>query len=58
MSRSINYSDFVDLFLDSSEDYEPYGCITSSSQIGDETVYRETSTMLHRDSTLDEPWSR
>lgn len=26
MNQSVNYSGFVDMFLDSNEDYEPYGC--------------------------------
>ena len=26
MSATINYANFVDMFLDSDEDFEPYGC--------------------------------
>lgn len=26
MNQSVNYSGFVDMFLNSNDDYEPYGC--------------------------------
>ena len=30
MNYTINYSGFTEMFLDSMDDYEPYGCATAS----------------------------
>lgn len=37
MNDSINYSGFVDILLDSDEDYEPYGCGETSDSL--EKIY-------------------
>lgn len=37
MNDSINYSGFVDMLLDSDEDYEPYGCVETSESL--EKIY-------------------
>ena len=33
MNDSLNYSGFVDMFLDSEDDYEPYGCVDTNESL-------------------------
>lgn len=37
MNTSINYSGFVDMFLDSEDDFEPYGCSETTESL--EKIY-------------------
>lgn len=37
MNTSSVYSEFVELFLDSNEDYEPYGCVETNATL--EKIY-------------------
>lgn len=37
MNDSINYSGFVDMFLDSNDDFEPYGCVETNESL--ERIY-------------------
>ena len=37
MNNSINYSGFVDMFLDSEDDFEPYGCSDTNESL--EKIY-------------------
>lgn len=37
MNSSFNYSGFTEMFLDSNDDYEPYGC--SETNTGLEKIY-------------------
>ena len=36
MSREVVYDRFIDLFLDSADDYEPYGLLSPESLIPDD----------------------
>ena len=56
MNNSINYSDFVDLLLDTSDDFEPYGCGVSSNHAADAFGISDANLALHCDINFDEPW--
>lgn len=55
MNNSINYSYFVDMLLNTSDDFEPYGCGGPPSHIVDVRGSSENSHLLHRDNYTDEP---
>ena len=42
MSNTINCSGFDDMFLNSDEDFEPYGCVDINELIG--TIYNNDQT--------------
>ena len=53
MNNSINYSGYVDMVLDSSDDFEPYGCgAIAAEALGSS----DANLMLHRETLIDEPW--
>ena len=56
MNNAINYSGFVDMFLDSSDDFEPYGYSAPPSLIVNASDYNSVQLMLHLDKQFDEPW--
>ena len=56
MNNSINYSGYVDMVLDSSDDFEPYGYAVTPNTAGDGRGVSEANYMLHRESLIDEPW--
>ena len=55
MNNSINYANYVDLMLDSSDDFEPYGYgapSTAAAALG----ISETDIDLHREFLTDNAW--
>lgn len=56
MNNSINYSGYVDMLLDSSDDFEPYGYSVPPSLIVNAADYNSVQLMLHLDTLLDDPW--
>ena len=45
MNNSINYSSFIDLFISSDDDYEPYGLITPAETHGHTDRHNELEPM-------------
>ena len=56
MNNSINYSGYVDMFLNSSDDIEHYGYEAISLIAGDPLSGSDANHMLHRENLLAEPW--
>lgn len=56
MNNSINYSGYVDMLLDSSDEFEPYGYSAPSNLATEALGISETNLRLHRESLNNEPW--
>lgn len=52
MNNKINYSGYVEMFLDSSDDYEPYGCVTALRTAGEASDSSHVNYDLHRENLL------
>jgi len=37
MNNSINYSGFIEMFLESDDDFEPYGCVNTLTSDGQQS---------------------
>lgn len=56
MNNSINYSGYVDMLLDSSDEFEPYGYSIPPRIVAQASGFTEANLMLHLDSMCDDPW--
>ena len=56
MNNSINYSGYVDMVLDSADDFELYGYDLMPIIAAEARSSREVNQMLHCESLFDEPW--
>lgn len=54
MNNSINYSGFVEMFLNSGDDFEPYGCVRVPSP-SSEGPYERSTPRQPPDVLNDEP---
>lgn len=56
MNNSINYSGFVEMFLNSDDDYEPYGCGETHASTVESQHSRSSNPMLHQDRINEDVW--
>jgi hypothetical protein len=49
MNNSINYSGFVEMFIDSNDDFEPYGCAETSTPAGEGQRLRSSNPKQDQD---------
>lgn len=56
MNNSINYSGFVEMFLDSGDEFEPYGCVDTPSPAGDAQRNKRDSASQQQEHPVEEPW--
>ena len=56
MNNSINYSSFVEMFLNSGDDFEPYGCVDIPRIADDAKARQNTSPRLARETFDASPW--
>jgi len=49
MNSSFNYSGFIEIFLNSSDDYEPYGCVDEVDPRADRRA-SQFNPVQHRES--------
>lgn len=55
MNNSVNYSGFIEMFMDSNDDFEPYGCVDDAPSVADKRRSHFNSSQ-HRDNLNIEPW--
>ena len=55
MNNSFNYSNFIEMFMNSDDDFEPYGCVDDAHPVTDKHPSHFNSSQ-HRDSLDIEPW--
>ena len=56
MKNSINSTSYVEMLLNSSDDFEPYGYVATPGIAADALGMSEANLMLHRETLIDEPW--
>ena len=56
MNNSINYSGFVEMFIDSNEDFEPSGCADTLPSAVEGQRKRSSNPIQHQDGIHEDTW--